>query len=593
MKTLCYLLCTILISITAQAGSGQAYMERFTAYSNWNENLPVQANDQFLAFIDSDTPLAKKLRDRWLYQLARQRDWQNYSLHYKKSNDVSLQCFALLADYYQGRQEQVFAATRILWLTGGSQPVACNMLFDLFLKSDNFNENLITQRIILALDKSNLPLVRYLLKQYPRPHLKDEKLLMLIYQNPTRITQLSGSDFQSVFYLYGLKRMVSLNMDQALKYWAHPETKKILSPSQQQAFIAHVALYKAMRNHEDASEWFVQLNSEYYSDVLLDWQIRLALKRQDWAKAKEMINHFHDKQNPCWQYWLARAEEETGNPDAARQIYEALAKTRNYYGFLSSLRLNKPFAFQNENAVSNLNLLKPYQPFLDNIRFLHNTHQDFQASRLLNDFVLELPKNDKSALILWVSKELRWHSKALYLSSTEELSNQLSLRFPLAFSDSVNQFSRNYQIPSELIYAIIRQESGFREDVVSPAGARGLMQVMPSTANQVARQKKIAYTNQDELFSSQKNINLGVAYLKHLANRFGQHPLLITAAYNAGPSQVNYWLKNHPPKQVDIWIETLPWHETRNYLKNVISFFAVYQYRMQHKSDLNAFLKPL
>lgn len=593
MKKILVILCVLCITGLANASSGQAYLERFMAYLQWSQNLPAQPGPDFLAFIDSDTPLAQKLREKWLYQLARQKDWVSFSKHYKNSADINLQCFAQIANYNEGKTLEALAATRVLWLSGDSQPPACNTLFDLMVKNDNFDERLINQRIILALDKRNLPLARFLLKQYKQPRLKDEQLLVAIYQNPSRINQLERGDLHDFFYLFGLKRMVTTNMEQAIKYWQSTKTKQFLSEAQQQAFLSHLALYKAMRNHEDAPFWFAKIKPVFYNEVLLDWQIRLALKRQQWAEVEKLVKHSQDKDKPCWQYWLARALEARGDNLKAQEIYLSIAKTRHYYGFLASMRLNKTPNFENESPVDNMSLLKPYQSFTNNIKSLYNSKQELQASRLLNDFISELPKTDKSALVYWIANDLQWHGKSVYLSNTDDLNNQLSLRFPVIYRNAINQYSKNYHIPQEFIYAIIRQESGFRDDVVSPAGARGLMQVMPNTASVVAKHERIAYADKNQLFSSEKNINIGVAYLKQLTTRYDHHPVLIAAAYNAGPSQVNYWLKNHPPKEMDIWIDTLPWHETRNYLKNIIAFYAVYQYRLQQKSNLHTFMKPL
>ena len=121
----------------------------------------------------------------------------------------------------------------------------------------------------------------------------------------------------------------------------------------------------------------------------------------------------------------------------------------------------------------------------------------------------------------------------------------------------------------------------------------GLMQVMPLTASVVSKMGKIPYNDQKQLFLFQKNINIGSAYLQQLTKRFRNHPVLVAAAYNAGPRQVVHWLKTHPPTEIDEWIETLPWQETRNYLKNVIAFYVVYQYRLNQKPDLKNFLEPL
>ncbi len=569
-------------------------MERFNNYLSFSQNLPTATpSPSFLEFISGTTPLSTKLREKWLYELAKSKDWTRFSQYYQSSNDLNLVCYEQIANYNTGKQQEALKASIPLWLSGDSSPPSCNSLFDLLLKDNNFDQNLITQRIALALERRNIQLARYLLTKYKKPHPLELNALNAVYQNPGNISKLNPSELNDDIYLYGLKRMVSINMDKALKLWQQSKTTKMLSQAQQQAFLAHVALYKAMRNHEDALEWFTKVKSQYYNDVLLDWQIRFALKRKNWAQVTALINDSKHKDEPCWQYWLARSLEAQGNKADAQALYESLAKNRQYYGFLASLHLNKKPSFANETPTTNLDVLKPYQAFIDQIQTLYMTKQTLQASRLLNDFISELPKEEASALVYWIDQKLQWHGKSVYLSNNETLNNQLSLRFPLAYKDSVSLYSKKYAVAPEFIYAIIRQESGFRDDATSSVGARGLMQVMPYTARVVSQTDKIPYNDQKQLFLSQKNINIGVAYLKQLAKRFDNHPILIAAAYNAGPKQVVYWLKTHPPKEIDVWIETLPWQETRNYLKNIMAFYMVYQYRLGQKPNLENFLEPL
>ena len=191
------------------ADSGAAYLNRFMAYLAWSQNLPEKPGEDFFAFVDSDTPLAQKLREKWLYQLVRQKDWSQFSKHYKASADPNLQCFSQIANYNEGKTEEALTAAKVLWLSGDSLPLACNTLFDFLLKSPHFDEGLITQRIILALDKRNLALAQFLLKQYKQSHQEDQKLLVAINQNPSRIAQLKPGELHDYFYLFGLKRMIS------------------------------------------------------------------------------------------------------------------------------------------------------------------------------------------------------------------------------------------------------------------------------------------------------------------------------------------------------------------------------------------------
>ncbi|CAM2862929.1 transglycosylase SLT domain-containing protein [Legionella worsleiensis] len=593
MKKIIALLCGLLWTLAAFSLSGQAYMDRFNTFMAWYQNLPINPSPEFLEFVKGSTPLANKLRDKWLYELARTKDWANYVNYYQPTDDINLMCYHQIAKFNLGQDQEALLESTPIWLTGESRPASCNTLFDLLLKNDRFDQNLITQRISLALDKRNIQLARYLLKQYKIPRIDEIESLNDVHQNPTHITQLTPGETNGQLYLYGLKRMVSINMDKALALWQQVKTNKLLNETQKQEFLAHIALYKAMRNHEDAMEWFAKVKPQYYNDVLVDWQIRFALKKNDWQHVTQFIRESKNKDTPCWQYWLARSLEAQGNSTEAKAIYESLAKNRQYYGFLASIRLKKTPNFDNEKATTNLATLKPYQPIIDQIKSYYQSRQIVEASRLLNDFISELPKEEASALVYWVDSELGWHAKSVFLSNNETLNNQLSLRFPLAYQQTVKTYANQYSIPPEFVYAIIRQESGFREDVVSTAGARGLMQLMPQTASVISKMSKIQYTDQKQLFLSNKNINIGIAYLQHLAKRFSNHPVLVAAAYNAGPRQVVYWIKNHPPKEMDVWIETLPWQETRNYLKNVMAFYVVYQYRLNQKPDLNEFLSPL
>ncbi|MDI1352891.1 MAG: transglycosylase SLT domain-containing protein [bacterium] len=593
MRTLTLILCGLCWSLSAFSLTGQAYMDRFNTFSGWYQQLPFTPTPEFLEFVKGSTPLSNKLRDKWLYELARTKNWQLFHTYYQPTNDLNLVCDEQIAQYNLGMHDAVLKNSAPIWLSSDSRPQACNTFFDILLKDTNFDQNLITQRIILALDKRNIQLARYLLKQYKVPQLNAIKDLTTIYQKPAMINTLQPGELNSAFYLYGLKRMVSMNIKLAIKLWQSPKTLTMLNELQKQDFLGHLALYKAMRNDEDAQLWFNKVKPRYYSDVLVDWQIRFALKNHNWSRVEQLINNSQNKDTPCWQYWLARALQAQGKTAEAKALYEPLAKNRQYYGFLASIRLNKIPTFENEQPSTNLSALKPYHTVIDQIKNLYQSKQSAQASRLLNDFISELPKDEASALVYWVDSDLQWHGKSVYLSNNEILNNQLALRFPLAYKNTIKGYSKQYSVAPEFVYAIIRQESGFREDVVSSAGARGLMQVMPRTASVVSQMGKIPYRDQNQLFLSEKNINIGIAYLQHLAKRFGNHPILIAAAYNAGPHQVVYWLKNHPPKEIDEWIETLPWQETRNYLKNVMAFYVVYQYRLNQKPNLNAFLLPL
>ena len=576
------------LATCAAAPPRPSYLNRFIDYLAWSKTLPTTPSPAFLEFIDSKAPLSRKLREKWLYSLARNKDWKTYAEHYQDSSDVSLQCYE---QFSRDQDHQAVAdAAKKIWLTGKNLPPACDKLFSLLIDDNVITNNLILERVTLALENRNVALAKYLVAHAKLPNPYEKRTLELIQKQPTRIASLSPSKLHSNYYLYGLKRLISSNPKRAIELWDEIKTKTLLTEKQKQAFLTHLALYQAIRNKPDSYHWFNKVTPDAYNETLLDWQIRFALRNHEWERVKTLIHLSNKEEEPAWQYWLARAEIALGNPKAGTEIYQELAKTRHYYGFLASTRLKQPLAFEQEDASDKTILLDEYQPITEEIKTLYNSHQQLQASRMANDFASELPKDKKSAFIAWLAHTLHWTGKSVYLSGDDELNNQLTLRFPLAHQKSIQNYAKQYQIPEALVYAIIRQESAFRHDVISPVGAHGLMQLMPKTAKYVARKKRIPYQNTKELFTPDKNINLGVAYLGELAKRFDNNPLLMVAAYNAGPSQVNRWIKTHPIEEIDIWIDTLPWGETRNYLKSVMAFYAVYQHRLDKKANLTAFM---
>jgi soluble lytic murein transglycosylase len=583
-----YWLVSLLLMQPAIAGDTErAYVTKFMTYIQWRDHLPTTPTPEFLEFIATSSPLTIALREKWLYQLALSHNWELFNQYYQPSTDLSLQCYALMAKNNLGQQENITNEAVKIWLNTDEPPSACNALFASLMKQHAFSNELIEQRIILSLAKNKFNLAHDLLLQLTPSRTDEVDLLKHIQRDPKFITHLSYTPLHSYFYLYGLKLMIPRDMDRAIKIWSLPLSKKFLVKSQQQDFITKIALYKAMRNAKDTDAWFALIQPN--DPVIIEWQIRYALVHNHWQQVLDLTQHLEDQNAPIWQYWQARAYQKLNHPIEAELLYKNIATKRNYYGFLASLRLHQPLQFEHTGIFTQQNqeLLNDYKPILDQVKNLYLTNQKLAASRLLNAFITELPTKDRIEIAYWVDQELHWYGKSVALSLLDELNNHLELRFPLAEQDTITQQAQKYKIPAALVYAIIRQESAFREDIISPAGAYGLMQLLPLTAKNTARREKIAFNDANQLFIPQKNIELGVAYLHQLAPQLNSHPVLMAAAYNAGPKQAKLWLKNNQTNSLDIWIESLPWIETRNYIKNVIAFYAVYQYRLKQKPDLN------
>jgi soluble lytic murein transglycosylase len=564
-------------------------------YWRWAQALPTYPDPEFIAFIEPNTPLTQKLRAKWLYQLAKSNDWVDFDHYYRETGDRDLRCYAQLALFHTNQPQAALTGAFRLWSDITTNSPACDALFTELLNHHAFNQAQIDQRVRLALQHNKLALALTLLRRSGAKRAYDLKLLIQVSKKPKSITLLHPGGLNSDIALYGLKLMVSRRNKAVVDLWHEMLNKNMLNIDQQQQFLAYQALYQAMRNQADAPQWLQQVKPEYTSDSLRDWEIRYALAHQQWKNVIQLTSLPQRQIEQSWQYWRARALDQLGRHQDAIQIYQNLALNRSYYGFLASMRIRQTPHFQEETIPLSGALLEPYKPIMTLLADLYTTQkQTLAATHLLNDFTLELSKPEKAALVYWIAEHLQWYSKAAHMSTQDEtIYNQLSLRFPLAYSAFIKQFASEYQIEPALIFATIRQESIFSETIRSPAGACGLMQLLPQTAALIAKQEHIPFSRSEDLFSSEKNIHIGVAYLQQLKRQFKAHPLLMMAAYNAGPKQVNYWIKHLPRNDIDIWIETLPWQETRNYLKNIISFYVVYQHRMQQSPDLDVFLKPI
>uniref|UniRef100_UPI003D0B6CB1 transglycosylase SLT domain-containing protein n=1 Tax=Pseudoalteromonas sp. TaxID=53249 RepID=UPI003D0B6CB1 len=180
-----------------------------------------------------------------------------------------------------------------------------------------------------------------------------------------------------------------------------------------------------------------------------------------------------------------------------------------------------------------------------------------------------------------------WHDRAIYTLGQANYLDDMEIRFPLAHKAQVVSFSKKQNIDPSWSYAVIRQESAFASDAQSPKGAMGLMQIMPTTGRNIARTLQTKLKSSHQLLEVDTNIQFGISYLRKVLNRFDQNTVLATAAYNAGSQRVKSWLPEEESISPDIWIENIPFKETRNYLKQVLAYTAIYDMR------LSAPIKPL
>jgi len=258
--------------------------------------------------------------------------------------------------------------------------------------------------------------------------------------------------------------------------------------------------------------------------------------------------------------------------------FETLSKERSFYGFIASELLDKPLQLNQRQITPTAEQLSRIlsNPGIIRARELYKIKEDSYARSEWNLAIARMPMTDRG-IAAQLASEWGWHHHAIMAAARSNIRDNLKLRFPTAHQNTVSSYAIKNGITNDWIFSLIRQESAFSQQAKSPVGALGMMQLMPATAKQVSKSIGVRYRGKHSLLLPEKNIQLGTTYMKQLQKRFQGNTILATAAYNAGPYRVKRWQPKNTPMAGDIWIETIPYKETRNYVKNVMTYQAIYR----------------
>jgi soluble lytic murein transglycosylase len=533
--------------------------------------------ETFLASVN-DQPVGRALRRDWLKSLAGRRAWDKYAEEFmleRDGGDPTLRCAWYSARIALGRTEDLAPAVTETWLTPKSLPDTCEAAFDWLRARGGLGKDLVEQRARLALGAGEAGLARFLAKSLPESTAAPILLwASLIEQPKTAITALIAAPGRSVeanALLDGWQRFARSDADAAASLYPSLVESRRLDERSASPFALAVGLGQAWSRLPRALEFFGKARLEDFDERGHEWHVRAALWAGDWASVRRAIDAMPEslRNQNRWRYWAARAAEQRGDMTAARQGYATIVPTDNWYAVFSAARLGQPFAPN----------LKPL-PLDDAQITLLGTEPGFARARelLLCKFddeagtewraTFDALTPEQQAQSIGLAARWGWHIQAISAAARQGIFNDYGLLYPRPYGDDVRAASARTGLPQELIYAIIRQESLYRADAGSSAGALGLMQLMPETARRTARKADLPVPTRASLLIPSVNIPLGSAFLRSLIDRAaGQVPLAV-AGYNAGPAAVRRWLPA-APMETDVWAENIPFNETRAYVQRV------------------------
>jgi soluble lytic murein transglycosylase len=535
--------------------------------------------------------LASSLRSAWLRHLGQEKKWSLFLAFYTPQENTVLQCYHLQARLAAQDKNGWVEAAKKLWLVGKSQPNACDPVFDFLYKNDLVNEELRWRRLQLAMQNGHVGLARYLAKGLGSTYKKWATRWQAVHKAPLQELKsfdLTDSPIAREIIGYGLKRLARKDADQAYRLWQQEFKRRYaFSSTESNELLRYIALKAVQQNLFQAANWFAEIDPAFMTPAVYQAQLQIVLAQQDWQAVFNLVEALpkHEQNEEKWQYWQARALEQTGKTELAETRYQSVAQHRHYYGFLAADRLGKPYTFHPQSSIVSQKekdqLIDKYSGLvrareLYFVGLTAHARQEWQAQ--LSQFSLAEKKIAAALAHQW-----GWHDRAIATIYQAKQYDDLDIRFPMPFYDIVLTHAQKQGLNYAWVYAVMRQESAFQTDAVSVAGASGLMQLMPATAKETAAKHGIEFNNLDELFTPDINIELGTAHLRDLLNRFNDNYFLVTAAYNAGASRVKQWLKTYGCLAPDIWIELIPFNQTRDYTQRVLSYLPIFEFQVLKK----------
>jgi soluble lytic murein transglycosylase len=533
------------------------------------------------------TPVADILRRDWLDRLAKRGRWKSYLAFYTPQASVRRQCHRLHALIATGRQAEAWPEVEKVWLHGESRPKACDPAFAAWEEAGQLNTGLSWQRIELAMEAGQWRLARYLGKKLDADDATWLQRWIRMHRNADAVLRheeyAEAHAYREKMLAHAVRRMARFDGMQALDLWEAIAQRYPFTDTQRYQVERRIAL--ALERNPDARAYALVLGITPDTDDsrLFLARLRAALLRGDWGQIAADLPDWPagERDSERWRYWQARALEAKGSMEASRQLFASLAQERSYYGFLAADRIDAPYNLAHSDTPASQARLDAMgrQPGIRRALELHALERDTEARREWRYATREADKQDLKAAAL-LAEQADWHDQAIFTLARTAYWDDLELRFPLRHQQLVEAQAQQHQLDTSWIFAVIRQESAFKRDARSHAGAMGLMQLMPSTARYVAkRYLKQKPPSQHALLEADTNIELGSAYLRQLLDRLEDSPVLATAAYNAGPHRVNKWL----PAQdldADIWVDLVPFNETRRYIRSVMYYTVIYEKRL-------------
>ena len=508
------------------------------------------ADTQVVAFLNQyqGTALADRMRNDWLLVLGKRKDWARFDAEYTKfvlDDDTQVKCYSLLSKLSQGENPtKLTIDSRAILLDPSYFGQACQELVPSLVAAGGMTPSE-AKAIGRAASERGFD---------------------------TMAKRLGGDD--------PIGEIVrAAKADPSKAYRDFLQTSSRYSKENQAVAWGVIGQFLAKKLDPNADDAYRLQQALGYNELLSvesqEWKVRAALRAKDWVLVKNAIDGMNPvirSKDPAWTYWYGRASKAEGQDAKAKDSFEMIADQYNFYGQLAREELGKSNHAPGRTKVteSEIDAMASHKGFIRGER-LYAMNLRFEGNREWNWELRNMTDKQLLAAAEY-AKRVNLYDRVVNTADRTKQEHDFSLRYPTPYRDELSPIARQIDLNLAWAYGLIRQESRFIMNASSSVGASGLMQVMPNTAKYVA--KKIGMTNytNDKLTDTNTNLTLGSNYLNMVLIDLDGSWVLASAAYNAGPSRSKAWReKLTGPTEGAIFAETIPFNETRTYVKNVLS----------------------
>jgi len=569
----------------------------YLEYRQLTDDLMNQPTITVKNFIQANPtlPPARTLQSRFVNELARREDWRGLlAFSPEKPGTTEAQCNYYYAKWATGQQEEAWNGAKALWLTGKSQPNACDSLFGAWRASGKQDPLAYLERIRLAMKAGNTRLVTALAGQMPPEYQTISSALIQLANDPKTVMDFArttdATDFTRQMAAVAFTSVARDDVENARLMIPSLAQAQQLNEDQTQE-LRDIVAWRLMGSDvtDEQARWRDDAIMRSQSTSLVERRVRMALGNGDRRGLNTWLARLpmEAKEKDEWRYWQADLLLERGREEEAKSILHSLMQQRGFYPMVAAQRLGEEYTLKIDKAPSGVNAALVQGPEMARVRELMYWNLDNTARSEWANLVTSRTVEEKAQLARYAFDN-HWWDLSVQATIAGKLWDHLEERFPLAYNDLFERYTRGKTIPQSYAMAIARQESAWNPKVRSPVGASGLMQVMPATAAHTVKKFNLpGYSSPSQLLDPETNINIGTTYLQSVYDQFGDNRIFASAAYNAGPGRVRTWLGNSAGRiDAVAFVESIPFSETRGYVKNVLAYDAYYRYFMGEKDTL-------